>query len=99
MSIHHLTAPSQQPKLFDKSLEIRAVTQQAGGITASRSCCAGAQGLKQTTRIRPLEQRGLGAQAAGGMVPQEAAGTPREGMNHLGLEASRAGVLSLSFER
>ena len=99
MSVHHLTGPSQQPKPFDKSPEIRAVTQQAGGITASRSHCAGSQGLKQTTKIRPLEQKGLRVQGADGMVPQEAAGTHGEGMNHLGLEASRVGVFSLSFER
>ena len=48
---------------------------------------------------RPLEQRGLGVWGAHGMVLQEAAGTHREGMNHLGLEASQAGVFSLSFER
>lgn len=88
MSVHHHTGPSQQPQPFDKSPEVTAVTQQAGGVMASRSHRTRSQGPKDTTRIGSLEQRGLEVRGAGGMVQQQAAGAHSVGMNHLGVEAS-----------
>ena len=88
MSTHHHTGPSQQPQPFDKSPEVTAVAQQAGGVTASRSHRTGSQGLKETTKIGSSEQRGLEVRGAGGMVQQQAAGAHSEGVNHLGVKAS-----------
>ena len=77
----HATVSSDPPNDPDPltKAEVRAVTQQAGSVVASRSPHTGLRGLKGQPKTRSLEQRGPEAQGADGRVQPEATGTSQRG--------------------